>query len=840
MVSLSEIRWEHGAWWWLLVVPPVVLGALHGGAWRFRRRVARSFSARGLVPAMVEGRSPGRRVAVAILVTLGLELLVAAGLRPRYGLKEVTVAGAGVDVAVVLDASRSMKVADIVPDRLTAAVLEIGKVLDGMPGNRVALVPFAGLAFVQTPLTLDHEVVKEYLANLKVTDIPVPGTVIGRGLRVAASALGLDREGTRGSAHKVILVFTDGENQEGEPVKVAEELAGKGVRIFTIGVGTPAGQPVPVLDDQGQVTGTARAEDGVTPILSKLNEDLLRTIASKTGGRYFALTSVGSVADELLKEVAAIEKSEYRARVEKLLEDRFQYPLAAGIVLLAIAFLLLGGAGRRAAAAMAAVTFAVVSPSAQARGFFEKAHGGVEDAIEMLRAGQAGDAAKALADLVAEMPDRPDLLYDLALARDAAGEHEQAAGVVDQALSALARAREPRPDWPSRARLLHAKGTILMHRARRMEGEKKAPREVRTVWRQALEALTESLTLAPDAADTQRNLELAAMAAYPPCRKVDDRREPNDTAAEAPFLTPDPNDLAVHEDLVLCPDNQDWFRLPLQPGETLLARVLEPQAGGAPPGGATPAQPAEKPAAVDLTLLDRGERDLAPTGKQARLAAREATEVLLRVTGPAKGGEVEDEIPYVLDARLIPPCPAGDDGGEDNDSREAARPVEDGDHSFRVCPSDDDWFVYTEKKGAQKEVALQVPEGEGPLEVEVFLADGAPLDVTRSGSGEGGTVLVARLPKAEQDAPFSIRVFGGGNQGFYSLSIRDPKGGGQDQNQSRDQQEDQESREPRPRPRGGQTMHEQLDAIDRNDENLEAREAARQFPAREYVPEKDW
>ncbi len=836
MVSPSEIRWEHGAWWWLVLVPPVALGLLHGWAWHFRRRVARSFSARGLVPAMVEGRSPSRRAGVAVLVVLGLEALVAAGLRPRYGLKEVTVTGAGVDVAVVLDASRSMKVADVAPDRLTAATIEVSRILDGMLGNRVALVPFAGLAFVQTPLTLDHEIVKEYLAGLKVTDIPVPGTALGRALRVAASALGLDREGARGSARKVLLVFTDGENHEGEPEKVAEELAEKGVRIYTVGVGTPAGQPVPVLDEQGQVTGTARAEDGVTPVLSKLNEDLLRTIASKTGGRYFALTSVGTVAEDLLNEVSAIEKSEYQARIEKLLEDRFQYPLAAGVVLLAAAFLLLGGGGRRAVATATVVTLVVLSSRAEARGFFEKAHGDVEDAIEMLRAGQAGDAAKALADLVAQMPDRPDLLYDLALARDAAGEHDQAIEAADQALSALARVQQPHPDWPSRARLLHAKGTILVHKARRLDGDKKDPREVRTVWRQAVDALAEALTLDPEAADTQRNLEIAAMAAYPPCRKVDDRREPNDTPAEAPFLAPDPNNLTVREDLILCPDNQDWFRLPLQPGETLLARVLEPQ--GAPSGGAAPAQTAEKPAPVDLTLLDRGERDLAPSGKQARFTAREAMEVLLRVTVPDKAADMEDGVPYVLDVRLIPPCPAGDDGLEDNDTQEAARPVEDGDHAFRVCPSDDDWFQYTEKQGTQKEVVLQVPGGEGPLELEVFLADGAPLDVNRSRAEDGGAVLVARLPKAEQDAPFHIRVFGGGNQGFYSLSIRDPKGGGQDQNQRQDQR--QETQEPRPRPQGGQTVREQLDAIDRNDENLEAREAARKFPAREYVPEKDW
>lgn len=837
MVSLAEIRWEHGSWWWVLLVLPMVLGILHVWAWRFRRRVTQSFSARRLVPAMVEGHSPGRRVAVALLVVLGLELLVLSALRPRYGLKEVTITGAGVDVAVVLDVSRSMKVADIAPDRLTAAIVEISHILDGMSGNRVALVPFAGLAFVQTPLTLDYEAVKQYLASLKVTDIPVQGTVIGRALRVAAGALGLDREVASGSTRKVIFLFTDGENHEGEPEKVSEELAERGVRIYTVGVGTPAGEPLPVLDDQDRVTGTARDKDGVTPILSKLNEDLLKSIAAKTGGRYFSLTSVGSVAEDLLKEVAAIEKSEYEARMEKLLEDRFQYPLAAGVAFLVAAFLLLGGGVGRAGAVAAGVLILLVCVPVRAQGVFEKAHGGVKEALRMLGAGQAGDAAKALSDLVAEMPNRPDLLYNLALARHAAGEHEEAVKVLDQALSALVHAREPRAYWPSRARILHAKGTILAHQARRMEGENRAPREVRNVWRQAVEALAEALVLDPDALNTQRNLELAAMAAYPPCSKTDDTREPNESAAQAPFLTPDPNNLTVHEELMLCPNNEDWFRLPLRPEETLFVRVLEPAAEGGPTPGGASGQAVEKPAAVDLTLQDKGERDLAPTGKLARLVAREAMEVFLKISrpfgvGPGGGGgdtSSDDGVPYTLDARIVPPCPAGDDGAEENDSREAARPVEDGEHAFRICPGDDDWFRYIEKQGTQKEIALEVPGGEGPLEMEVFLADGALVDVVRQGLADGGVALVARLPKAEQEAPFLIRVFGGGGQGFYSLAIRDPKGGQDPQKKDEAQQ-----------PQGSQAIREQLEAIDRNEENLEAQEAARRFPAREYVPEKDW
>lgn len=802
MVPWSEIRFEYGHLWWLVLVPVAALGMLHAWNFAFRRGVLRSFSGQSLVWKMVERRSLWRRGTAAVLMLLGLELMVIAGLRPRYGLKEVTVSGRGIDVAVVLDASKSMKATDIAPDRLTAATIEIGRILDAMPTNRVALVPFAGLAFIQTPLTLDHEVVKEYMASLKVTDIPVPGTAIGRALRVAAEALGVDRVVPGGSTRKVILLFTDGENHEGEPEKVAEELASKGVKVYTIGVGTPSGQPVPVLNADGEVVGVAREKDGVTPVLSKLNEDLLRNIASKTGGKYFALTSLGSVAADLVKEIESIEKAEYRARVERLLEDRFQYPLAAGIALVVIAFLCLGGSIR---GAIVAIVLFLAFP-VRAQGLFEIAHGKVKEATELLQAGKAEEAAKMLEEVLTEMPERPDLLYNLALAKGASGQFDEAVKLLDKALGKMG-------GWkygPSRARVLHAKGTFLMQQAKKMGEEKKPAREVRAVWRQAVEALAEAAILEPEAQDTLRNLEIAVMAAYPACSKMDDAQEPNDSAGEAKFLMPNPQDLSIHEELVLCPDNEDWFRLPLRQGETLVLRAVEKDDG-------------ERAARVEMRLLDRGEREIAPPGVQVFYKAAEQTDVLLKVTGPKD----EDGILYVLDGRLVPACPTGDDAFEDNDTKETRRKIEDGEYFLRACPWDEDWFEYVEKQGTKKDIVLLVQKGEGPLTLEVQHADGAAVDVQKSET-EGGTMFRASLPKAEQEAPFYVRVFGGKNEGFYVLKIEDSRGGQEQQQQSKQEQ------------KGGQSIREQLEAIDRNEENLEAREALSRFPVREYQPEKDW
>lgn len=804
----SQIYFENASLWWVLLLPLALLLA-HISAYLYRRRVVSAFSGRSLIPLMLFGVSRARAFASSALFFLALEAFGVAIMRPKYGLRDTNVRGLGIDVAIVLDASRSMKTPDLVPDRFTRASVEIGRLLDNMRGNRVALVPFAGLAFIQSPLTLDYEVIKQYIASLSVLDMPVPGTNIGRALQVAASALGVDKPEAASSTNKAIILFSDGENHEGEPEKVADFLAQRGVKVFTVGVGTPAGQPVPILNEKGQVIGTQREKDGTTPVISKLNEDLLRKVAEKTGGKYFALTEGSTVAEDLQKALSALEKSEYQVRLLKLLEERFQIPLAIGLVMIGVAFLLLGGGVRPKHTALLVFFLLCQGKAAFARGFFERADPKAREAIEAAREGRSGDAIKALEEVAKELPGRPDVLYNLALARDGAEQYDEAIKACDEALSALALGKALHPDWPSRARMLHAKGTILLHKAKKMRDQGKSLRETLPLYRQALEVFTEALVLDPSSEETRKNLEICALSAFPPCSKMDDKYEPNDTLSEAQFLTPDPNTQQVKEELTLCPDNHDFFKLPLRRGETMIARTLEQ-------GGE------ERPSSVTISLLDTSGKVLRPPTGSLHFRAEDGMTVVLDLSGPKS----DDGLPYILEVRLIPPCPAGDDSLEDNDSQLEAREVQDGETAGRICPFDDDWFKYVEKKDTAREVRLSVPQGEGPLELEVFHADGAPLDIRRE-EGEEGVTFTATLPKATEDATFTIRVFGGGNEGFYNLSIHEPKGGDKGQREQKKEG-------------GSQTMRDLLEAIDKNEENLEAKEAERQFMYRDYVPEKDW
>jgi len=861
--QFESIRWGNPDLWWLLLLPAMLVPAWVWQELSFRK-ILGSFPGTRLVPSMVHGSGTGRRLATFLCAVVALELLGVAAMRPRYGLKDYAVKGIGVDIAIVLDASRSMKVSDVAPDRLGKSIIEISRLLRASGGNRVALVPFAGISFIQSPLTVDHEVIRQYLNDLRVTDIPVPGTALGRALNTAGRALGIDQAGFRGSAHKAIVVFTDGENHEGEPAEVARNLAQKGVRIFTVGVGTPEGKPIPRLNDKGVVTGLTRADDGVSPVLSKLDEALLKEVAEVTGGKYFQLSGLAagaSVSEQLMKEIDSLQKAEYMSAVERLLEDRFQYPLAAAIVFMLLPFLWAGvrrrpGPARvRAAGAAMMVAVLALSMPASAEPFehpvlarlFNTSHGGVDDATELIQENRHSEALTLLKELATRIPPSPALDLDLALAAFGSGDFGAAVEYAEGAIRKNDALPEGSPIRLSPASLHHAKGTMLAARARAMSVEKKPPREVRKVYRQAVDSLVAALLLDPENPATRRNLEIVATAAYPPCSSLDDAREPNNTRADAAFLTPDPSTLEAAETLLLCPADTDWFKLPVNQGETLFVSVQKPPEAAAAPGG-DPSAPAQQqkpePADVDLSLEGDDGTLIADGVKQARWTAPDdaGSTMLMKVTGP----QVEDGVDYFLSARIVPPCPFGDDQMEPNDSREATKAIQEGEMALRSCPLNDDWFQFVEQQGQAKEVRLTSSNSDDPVDLQVFSADGASMDV-RTDIGPDGTVRSVLLPKAEQEAPFTILVSSGAGQAFYTLSIQDPEGGQNDR-----QNDDQQNNEPKPdeqegkdrqqeqKSQGSRTMRELIDAIDSNDRNLEAQEAARNNPMGDSSPDKDW
>lgn len=322
---------------WLLLVVPALLAAMIVYERVRRARWAKASDERMLMSHQRELSRP-KRIVRSVLWLLGVTLCVVALARPQYGASTVKQTRRGLDLVVAIDTSKSMLAKDLTPDRLTRSKLELSSLLDQLRGDRVAFVAFAGQAFVQCPLTSDYAAAKTFLRALDTKTIPRGGTAIGEALK-SAEAL-LDEARTRGGAKsQVVVVITDGEDHEGSAIEAAKTLHEKGVTVFTIGVGSTAGEPLPLYGDRGEFLGYIKDGSGQT-VLSRLNEQILKDIAQAGGGRYVASSGGSTGVEALIGDLAGFEREEKEAQFKVVYADRFQWVLVPGAVLLLVAALL--------------------------------------------------------------------------------------------------------------------------------------------------------------------------------------------------------------------------------------------------------------------------------------------------------------------------------------------------------------------------------------------------------------------------------------------------------------------------------------------------------------------
>jgi len=318
------------ALWLLLAVPAAVLAYGLGFAAR-RRRLARLGDA-PLVALMAASVSVTRKVVRAALVVTTLALLALALARPQAGGRARVAQQRGLDLVVALDFSRSMLAKDVYPSRLERAKRELEQLLDTLGGDRVGVVAFAGESLTYPPTT-DYAAVKLFWRDLGPWDMPVGGTAIGRAIRSALDQLvALRGKGgaTRGQA---ILLLTDGEDTESEPLQMADEASKLGVKIFTVGIGSRSGELIPEYDEQGKVTGYVKDAEGHY-VTSRLAEDMLTDIARRTGGEYFHADSRRFGVEDVERALAGLTHTENEARVVRQYDEVFELPLFAAFLLL--------------------------------------------------------------------------------------------------------------------------------------------------------------------------------------------------------------------------------------------------------------------------------------------------------------------------------------------------------------------------------------------------------------------------------------------------------------------------------------------------------------------------
>ena len=323
-------RFAYPEYLWLLWLLPLLVAVWTAAGQLARRRLSRFGRLETIRPLMPDA-STGRRRLKFILYLTAFALLTLALARPQLGSKLREVESRGIEMMLVVDVSNSMLAEDFQPNRLERTKYAIDKLFDGLKQDRVGLVVFAGDAVVQLPITSDYRMARAFARRIDPSLVSVQGTAIGKALEQALLSFSGDTEESHG---RVIILITDGENHDDDAIAVAERAAQMGVKIFTIGIGTPEGAPI-------QIGGEFIKDETGEMVVSKLNEEMLAKIADITGGAYVRSSKQSIGLDEIVRTINEMEQTELSMVRFEEFNEQYQYLLIAALVLLLLEFVVL-------------------------------------------------------------------------------------------------------------------------------------------------------------------------------------------------------------------------------------------------------------------------------------------------------------------------------------------------------------------------------------------------------------------------------------------------------------------------------------------------------------------
>ena len=321
-------RFANPQYFWLLpVIPALIL--LFWLAARNRRKRLERFGRMQVLEELMPEVSTGRVALKFILFCAAVALLILAAARPQFGSKLREEKTQGVEMMLAVDVSNSMLAEDFEPNRLERTKYAINKLFDGLEQDRVGVIVFAGDATVQLPITSDYRMAKAFAKRISPSMASVQGTSIGKALSLAEMSFSSGSGDSR-----VIILITDGEDHEGNVMQAAERAAEQGIRIFTIGIGTPEGAPI-------EIGGEFIKDEKGDMVVSKLDEKMLQEIARITGGAYIRATKQSIGLDEIVRAINDMEQSELSTVRFEEYNEQFQYLIAVAFALLLVEFWLL-------------------------------------------------------------------------------------------------------------------------------------------------------------------------------------------------------------------------------------------------------------------------------------------------------------------------------------------------------------------------------------------------------------------------------------------------------------------------------------------------------------------
>ncbi len=308
---------------YLLILLPILVGIYLLTVRMWRRSMERFGDLETLKTLMPEF-SPKRIRTKFLLFASALAFIVVGLARPQFGSKLKEVTHTGIEMMLAVDVSNSMLAQDFQPSRLERTKFAIDRLIEQLHQDRIGLIVFAGDAYMQLPITSDYVTARSFANNISPTMVSKQGTAIGAAIDLAANSFSSNSEGSR-----VIIIISDGENHEDDAIAAAEAAAQKGIKIYTIGIGTPEGAPI-------QIDGNFIQDENGDMVVSKLDEPTLEKIALSTGGAYIRATNRSIGLEEIVKKINEIEKKELTSTIFEDYNEQYQYLIGIGLLLLLI------------------------------------------------------------------------------------------------------------------------------------------------------------------------------------------------------------------------------------------------------------------------------------------------------------------------------------------------------------------------------------------------------------------------------------------------------------------------------------------------------------------------
>ena len=759
---------------------------LFAGAWiayaMWHRKVRHRAGDEPLIAAMTATVDHRGRLLRRIFQLTGMALIIFALAQPQWGMSDEEIQQEAIDIVFALDMSRSMLAEDIAPNRLTASNQEVLETMNRLSSDRVGLVIFTSLSFVQSPLTTDYAAIDFFMNRLHPDQIPVGGTNISAAMQDSIEVLrgrDFEEEGDspmHRSENQVIVLLTDGEDHESSPIAAADQARQEGIRIVTIGVGSRDGAQIPAYDERGNRSGYVRDEQGER-VITRLDEDTLREIAALTDGTYIHFEQAGQASNQLIAFLDELERTSFDEQITERHVDRFLWFLVPAFILLTMSLFIGRRLGTRSrwrrwlpfSLVILLIFITGCDPSLQ------RVDPDAERAAEAIILGQYDHALELLDNLDEEQRHRPETYFN----RGRAHLGLQNYGAAREAFAAALNTTDAE---------LSADAHYHMGLAFGAEEE----------WNEARQSFEDGLRYfatdePPEDADLhwalKQSLEVALRELFPPCSTFEDEFEPNDTTSEATQLQE-----FFAEDLTLCGGNDDYFMLPVFPGTTIGVETTFRELRDEP-------DPEHvflpEPSSLQLTLygadgtsiidIDQGEEteddELRRQNERRRLTRRiDEFEISAEQLGSDSqapvfiGLRARDglEFAYELEIDVQPPCEALEDEFEPNSSADqaAALPL-DQPSQLQICPDDEDWFRFDMDRGDSLFIDVQATADdhhETPPELQLELVREDTGQVIGVGQPDGG-LLTAGITDVDFGSDVLLRVRGVDQeqQGPYSI-----------------------------------------------------------------------